>query len=67
MLGSKPVNTPMGPNFNLLVISGEIVELEYPWEVQMSVGKLNYLTMTRLDISFATSVTSQFMEKPCSG
>ncbi|RVW74646.1 Retrovirus-related Pol polyprotein from transposon RE1 [Vitis vinifera] len=29
------------------------------------VGKLNYLTITRLDISFPVSVVSQFLQSPC--
>jgi hypothetical protein len=31
------------------------------------VGKLNYLTVTRPDISFAVSVVSQFLNSPCEG
>nr|KYP53748.1 Retrovirus-related Pol polyprotein from transposon TNT 1-94 [Cajanus cajan] len=31
------------------------------------VGKLNYLTVTRPDISFAVSVVSQFLNSPCVG
>lgn len=29
------------------------------------VGKLNYLTVTRLDISFIVSIVSQFLKSPC--
>ena len=28
-------------------------------------GKLNYLSITRLDISFPVSVVSQFLQSPC--
>ena len=28
-------------------------------------GKLNYLTITRLDISFPVSVVNQFLQSPC--
>ena len=33
---------------------------------QRLVGKLNYLTITHPDISFAVNVISQFMSTPCS-
>nr|CAN80831.1 hypothetical protein VITISV_002503 [Vitis vinifera] len=32
---------------------------------QSNSGKLNYLTITRLDISFPVSVVSQFLQSPC--
>nr|KYP75200.1 hypothetical protein KK1_007904 [Cajanus cajan] len=34
---------------------------------QRLVGKLNYLTITRPDISFAFSVVGQFLNSPCDG
>ena len=54
MLGSKPVETPMDPNVKLYENQGEL----------LSNGKLNYLIITRPDISFAVSVLSQFMKDP---
>ena len=35
-----------------------------PSRYRRLVGKLNYLTVTRPDISFATSVVSRFLESP---
>lgn len=32
--------------------------------IRACMGKLNYLTITRLDISFAVSDVSQFLETP---
>ncbi|KAL6323576.1 hypothetical protein AAG906_039164 [Vitis piasezkii] len=36
-----------------------------PWRYWRLVGKLNYLTITRPDISFPMSVVSQFLQSPC--
>ena len=62
LLGSKPVETPMDPNVKLYEDQGEL--LSNPERYRHLVGKLNYLTITHLDISFAVSVLSQFMKDP---
>ena len=63
MLDCKPIDTPMDPNIKLLPDQGE----PYPDQgrYRRLVGKLNYLTITRPDISFAVSVVSQFLNSPC--
>ena len=60
LLVSKPVETPMDPNVKLYEDQGEL--LSNPKRYCHLVGKLNYLTITRPDISFAISVLSQFMK-----
>ena len=56
LLGSKPVKTPMDPNVKLYENQGEL--LSNPKRDRRLVGKLNYLTITRLNISFEVSVLS---------
>ena len=63
MLDCKPVDTPMDPNVKLVPGQGE--SLGGPGRYQRLVGKLNYLTITRPDISFPVSVVSQFLQSPC--
>ena len=63
LLNSKSVETPMNPNAKLLASQGEL--LSDPEKYRRLVGKLNYLTVTRPDISFAVSVVSQFLNSPC--
>ncbi|RVW49248.1 Retrovirus-related Pol polyprotein from transposon RE2 [Vitis vinifera] len=63
MLDCKPVDTPMDPNVKLIPGQGE--PLEDPGRYRRLVGKLNYLTITRPDISFPVSVVSQFLQSPC--
>ena len=53
MLDCKFVDTPMDPNVNLLPNQGELYP--DPGRYRRLVGKLNYLTMTRPDISFPVS------------
>ena len=61
LLGSKPMETPMDPNVKLYEDQGELLS---NLERYRLVGKLNYLTITRLNISFEVSVLSQFMKDP---
>ena len=63
MLECKPIDTPMDPNVKLVPGQGE--PLRDPERYRRLVGKLNYLTITWLDISFLMSVVSQFLQSPC--
>ena len=60
-LGAKPCSTPMAPNVQLTK-EGEL--FEDPERYRKLVGKLNYLTVTRLDIVYSVSVLSQYMSSP---
>ncbi|XP_014522256.1 uncharacterized protein LOC106778782 [Vigna radiata var. radiata] len=53
----------MDPNTKLLQKQGE--PMSNPEKYRRLVGKLNYLTVTRPDISFAVSVVSQFLNSTC--
>ncbi|RVW53512.1 Retrovirus-related Pol polyprotein from transposon RE2 [Vitis vinifera] len=63
MLDCKPVDTLMDPNVKLIPGQGE--PLGDLGRYRQLVGKLNYLTITRPDISFPVSVVSQFLQSPC--
>ena len=63
LLNSKSIETLMDPNVKLQHSQGEF--LSDPEKYKRLVGKLNYLTVTHLDISFAISVVSQFLNSPC--
>ena len=63
MLDCKHVDTPMDPNIKLVPGQGEL--LRDPGRYRRLVDKLNYLTITRPDISFPVSVVNQFLQSPC--
>ena len=63
MLDCKPVDTPMDPNVKLIPKQGK--PLGDPGRYRRLVSKLNYLAITRPDISFPISVVSQFLHSPC--
>ena len=63
MLDCKSIDTLMDPNVKLLPNQRE--PYSDPGKHRRLVEKLNYLTITRLDISFAVSVVSQFFNSPC--
>ncbi|KAF3672690.1 putative eukaryotic translation initiation factor 3 subunit K-like [Capsicum annuum] len=62
-MGCLSIDTPMDPNAKLLPRQGE--PLSDPGRYRRLVGKLNYLTVTKPDISFPMSVVSQYMSSPC--
>ena len=62
ILGCKLVNTPIEQNHKLFeCLSASPTDKE---RYQRLVGKLIYLSHTRLDIAYAVSVVSQFMHDP---
>ena len=63
MLDCKPVDTLMDLNVKLVPGQGE--PLRDPGRYRRLVRRLNYLTITRSDISFPVSVVSQFLQSPC--
>ncbi|KAJ0778869.1 putative RNA-directed DNA polymerase [Helianthus annuus] len=65
LLGCKPVDSPMLPTRKLIPEDGSPMKDHERY--RRLVGKLNYLTVTRPDISFVVSVLSQFMATPYTG
>ena len=63
MLYCKPVDTPMASNVKFVPGQGE--PLRDIGRYRRLVGRLNYLTITRPDISFHVSVVSQLLQSPC--
>ena len=63
LVSSKFVDTPMDLNTKLL--SNQEEPIYDPQQYKRLAGKLNYLTITRPDISFGVSVVSQFLNSTC--
>ncbi|KAJ8747308.1 hypothetical protein K2173_014369 [Erythroxylum novogranatense] len=61
-LKSKPVSTPILPETKLSKDGGSL--LENVTSYRMLVGKLQYLTTTRPDISFVVQQLAQFLDSP---
>jgi hypothetical protein len=62
MLDCRLIDTPIDPNVKLL-FQGE--PLEDSGRYQRLVSRLNYHIVTKLDITFALSIVSQFMRASC--
>lgn len=62
MLDVKPLKLPMDTHIKLAPDKGDL--LPNPVVYQQLLGKLIYLTITRLDIAFSVQFLSQFMHCP---
>uniref|UniRef100_A0A803MGK2 Uncharacterized protein n=1 Tax=Chenopodium quinoa TaxID=63459 RepID=A0A803MGK2_CHEQI len=60
MTNARPLKIPMDPHLKLKDDTGSVLKDAEPYQV----GKLIYLTITRLDIAFTVHVLSKFMHKP---
>jgi hypothetical protein len=60
----KAVSTPMLPSDKLLVTDGETLGANDSTRYRSIVGALQYLTLTRPDISFAVNRVCQFLHSP---
>ena len=63
LMSSKSIDTPMDLNTKLLPNQGEPIYDSKQY--RRLVGKLNYLTVTYLDIFFVVSVVSQLLNSKC--
>ena len=62
LLGGRVVETPIDSNLKLQPVQAEdVVDRD---NFQCLVGRLIYLSHTRLDIAFAVSMVSQFIHSP---
>jgi hypothetical protein len=66
MTASNGVHTPMSPYDKLDVSQGTLLSPEDSTRYRNIAGALQYLSLTRLDISFAVNHICQFMTKPTS-
>jgi len=64
MLTSKGVSTPMVPSEKLLLDSGDKLSPEDTTRYRSVVGALQYLSLTRPDISFCVNRVCQFLSAP---
>jgi len=62
MTGYKPILIPLEQNVKLSADEGDLVEDTTMYK--RIVGSLIYMTITRLDLSYAVGVVSQFMQTP---
>ena len=62
----KPAPTPLSSTEKLSLAEGELLDSENSTKYRSLVGALQYLTLTRPDISFAVNKVCQFLHAPTS-
>ena len=62
LLGGRPVDFPMEENHRLALATGQ--SLTDPSGYRHLMGRLIYLTITRLELCYAIHILSQFMQNP---
>jgi hypothetical protein len=62
MLGAKPISSPMSSSTSLSAFSG--APFSDPSLYRSIVGSLQYLSLTRPDVSYAVNKVCQFMHRP---
>jgi len=62
MNGVKPVSSPMATSYKLSKVVGK--PFSNPFVYWSTVGALQYLSFTRLDIAFSVNKVAQFMQAP---
>jgi hypothetical protein len=64
MIGCKSVSTLLSPSEKLSAHNGELLGPSDAMNYWSIVGRLQYLTLTRLDISFSVNKIFQFLHAP---
>ena len=64
MLQCKPATTPMSVTDKLSVVDGSLLSSDDATEYRDVVGGLQYLTITRPDISFVVNRVCQYLHAP---
>jgi hypothetical protein len=62
MVAAKPVSSPMSTTTSLSAFDG--TTFDDPTLYRSTIGALQYLCITRPDISYTVNKLSQFMQKP---
>lgn len=64
MMNCKSVSTPMSVTEKIYLESGTLLNDDDVFKYRSLVGGLQYLTLTRPDISFAVNKVCQYLSKP---
>ena len=64
MMNCKPMNTPMSTTEKLTVYEGDSLGPEDSTKYRSMVGALQYVTLTRPDISFSVNKVCQYLNSP---
>jgi histone deacetylase 1/2 len=64
MAGCKPVDTPLSTSEKLSLVDGEMLSSDDSTRYRSIVGALQYITLTRPDISYSVNKVCQFLHTP---